>query len=63
MTSHCELEHYGAAATETAIRFLWLLPITNAEREYTKAFGVEALESKLDEAEIDFANPARPSVV
>jgi hypothetical protein len=58
-----KLEHCGSVAASTFVRFLWLLPITAAERDYQCTSGLEALETKFDEAEIDFADPARPSVV
>ncbi|WP_436795624.1 suppressor of fused domain protein [Actinospongicola halichondriae] len=44
-------------------RLLSLIPITEAEREYKAAHGLEALESKLEEAHTDFSNPARESVI
>jgi Suppressor of fused protein (SUFU) len=58
-----KLEHWGSTTAGTYVRFLWILPITNAEREYKKAFGVEALESKFDEPPVEFLNPVRQSVV
>lgn len=45
------------------VQFLWLIPITKAEREYKKRFGLEALEAKLEAASFDYLNPARPSAV
>lgn len=44
------------------VRYLWLLPITKDENDYLKRYGVESLEQKFDEAEIDFLDPNRPSV-
>lgn len=44
-------------------RILWLLPITTAERDVVMNAGLEALEMLFDEAEIDFTDPHRPSVV
>lgn len=41
----------------------WLLPITNAEREFALEHGLEALEQKFDDAELDFLNAKRESVV
>jgi Suppressor of fused protein (SUFU) len=43
-------------------RLLWLLPITQAEREFKAEHGLEALERRFDAAGIDFADPMRPSV-
>jgi hypothetical protein len=44
-------------------RILWLLPITEAERDFKAANGLEALEQRLEAARIDFWDPARPSTV
>jgi hypothetical protein len=47
----------------THIRILWLLPITEAERNFRRTDGLEALESLLEERAIDPVDPQRPSVV
>ena len=43
-------------------RFLWLLPITSAERQFAKAHGVEALEERFDEAKLSYWDISRGSV-
>ncbi|HTO54623.1 MAG TPA: suppressor of fused domain protein [Myxococcota bacterium] len=43
-------------------RFIWLLPITRAEAEFARERGFEPLQSKLGAAQVDVADPARPSV-
>ena len=43
--------------------FLWLLPITDAERVYATANGVEALEVLFEQSGFEHWNPHRPSVV
>jgi hypothetical protein len=43
-------------------RLLWLLPITEAERDYKALNGLEALESRFDDQAIKFWEPSRPSV-
>ena len=48
---------------EMETRFLWLIPITTSELEFKKQRGVEALEQQFEEAEFDFADPFRSSVV
>ena len=48
---------------DRTIRCLWLLPITAAEKEFAVAYGVEALESRLEAAQLDYGDPARPSVI
>jgi hypothetical protein len=45
-----------------AVQVLWLLPITEAEKDYRHREGLEALESRFEETEMAFADPARPSV-
>lgn len=45
------------------VRFLWLIPITEAERNYLKQKGVEAFEEKLEEADFDYLDPARECVI
>lgn len=45
------------------IRFLWLIPITAEELQYKKDNGVEALENKFEEAEFNYIDPFRNSVV
>jgi hypothetical protein len=45
------------------IRCLWLIPITPAERNYKKKHGLDALETKFEEAKFDYLDPLRRSVV
>ncbi|MGY8769629.1 MAG: suppressor of fused domain protein [Pirellulales bacterium] len=45
------------------VNFLWLLPITQSEREYCKAHGVEALEVEFEKVGIEFWRPDREAVV
>jgi hypothetical protein len=45
------------------VRFLWLLPITEAEKRFRHEHGLEALEQRFDEAKLDFAFEHRESVV
>lgn len=57
------LEHLRIDKSELDVQFLWLMPITKAERDYKKAQGVEALEQRFDDVGIDYLNPARQSVI
>jgi hypothetical protein len=41
----------------------WLIPITKAEVEFKKKFGLEALEQKLENNAFDYLNPDLPSVL
>ena len=45
------------------VEFLWLLPITEAERDFKVRHGLEALESRFEQASIEYADPLRSSVV
>lgn len=45
------------------VRFLWLIPITEAELQLKKAQGLEALEERFEAARLDYLDPGRPSVV
>jgi hypothetical protein len=49
----------GTGRTDVA----WVIPITSAERDFTKENGVEALETRFEEHRLDYLNPARASVV
>lgn len=44
-------------------RLLWLLPITEAERDFKSDHGLEALEQRLEEAALEYWDPHRTSVV
>ena len=48
---------------EGHVRFLWLLPITEAEKRFRHEHGLEALERRFEEARLKFAVPWRESVV
>jgi hypothetical protein len=45
------------------VDFLWLLPITAAERAFKAANGLEALESRFDQAALRYWEPERASVI
>jgi hypothetical protein len=45
------------------LHVLWLLPITQAEREFKLREGVEALEQKFDACGLEYWDPGRTSVV
>jgi len=44
-------------------RFLWLIPITRAERDFKRIHGLEALEQAFERASFDYVDPSRNSVV
>lgn len=45
------------------VRFLWLIPITQPEVTFKKKFGMEKLEERFEQAQFNYLNPLRPSVV
>jgi hypothetical protein len=45
------------------VDFVWLLPITESERDFKVRHGLEALESRFEQAAIDYAAPHRPAAV
>jgi suppressor of fused protein SUFU len=42
---------------------LWLLPITQAERDFKVAHGLEALEQRFDNSALEYWDICRKSVV
>jgi hypothetical protein len=44
-------------------RLLWLLPISALEEAFIAADGVEAFEARMEQMQISFTDPARPSVI
>lgn len=45
------------------IHLFWLLPITEAERDYKVAHGLESLEQLFEDAGLEYWNVSRPSVI
>jgi hypothetical protein len=45
------------------VDFLWLLPITEAERDFKAADCLEALESRFEQARLDYRDVRHRSVV
>lgn len=48
---------------DTKVSFFWLIPVTKSEVEFRKAYGLEALERALEEANFDYLAPGREAVV
>ena len=46
-----------------SVRFLWVIPITSAERTFKIAHGMNALEDRFESAQFDYLDALRPSVV
>jgi hypothetical protein len=46
-----------------SVHFLWVIPITTDELACKRNKGVHALEERFDQAQFDYADPARQSVV
>jgi len=53
---HCQLR-------DQHVQVLWLLPITSAEHQFAREHGVDALESRFKEAQVNYLDPFRQSVV
>ena len=53
----------ASSPTATATSGLWLLPVTAAERDFKAANGLEALEERFDDAELEYWDTRRASVV
>jgi len=45
------------------VRVLWLLPITESEKQYKIASGLESLERRFEEAALEYWRPDRESAV
>jgi hypothetical protein len=56
-----KLEH--CLLTDRHIQVLWALPITSAEQAFRHEHGVDALEQRFEDAQINYLDPARKSVV
>lgn len=48
---------------DPGIRFLWLIPVTQAEVDFKAKFGMEALEQRFEQGPFDYLDPLRASVV
>lgn len=48
---------------EPRVRFLWLIPVTDAEVSFKVQHGLEALEERFEQAAFDYLDPMRASVV
>jgi hypothetical protein len=57
------LERLECKSVEKTVQCPWLVPITDREREYAIAEGLEALEAKFEEQRFNYLDPMRPSVV
>jgi len=44
-------------------RFLWLLPITNSERQFARDHGLEGIEARFDSARLQYWDIGRAAVV
>jgi Suppressor of fused protein (SUFU) len=55
------LERLRVGERET--KFLWLIPITSAEKEFARVHGPDALEARFEQEKLDYLDPKRKSVV
>ena len=58
-----ELEEFRPSQSSQFVKCLWLVPITQSERDYKKSHGAEALESIFEKSQFDYLDPLRQSVV
>jgi hypothetical protein len=58
-----KLEVLTLPAEQQIIRFLWLIPITPSERDFTSRFGLDALECRFQETNVNYVDPYRKSIV
>jgi Suppressor of fused protein (SUFU) len=59
-----KLEWLGEPYDDSSTRFLWLIPITGAERNYVIEQGrAEELEQLFEQNSLNYLDPNRPSVV
>ena len=57
------LEQLRTRPAGQVVRCLWLVPITERERNYKRTNGLEALEQVLEQSKFDYLDPVRTSVV
>lgn len=57
------LEILHLPGSNRSIRFLWLIPITQRERDYKREHGLEALERKCEALNFNYLDPYRDDVV
>lgn len=55
-----KLEWLGEEGGST--RFLWLIPITERERDLKRDQGIEVLEQRMEASGFDYSSPERPSL-
>lgn len=59
-----DLEYFSSSETEQrSTRCLWLIPISESERNFKKSHGLNSLESLFQVKEIEYWNPDRDPVV
>ncbi len=56
-----ELEHLSLSSG-TAVDFLWLIPVTKPEIEFKKTRGLETLEKRFEECQLNYLDANRVSV-
>lgn len=56
-----ELEHL-ALSSGSIVDFLWLIPVTKPEIDFRKTSGLEALERRFEECQLNYIDPNRVSV-
>jgi hypothetical protein len=58
-----KIEQLHLTDGSSVVNCLWLIPITEAERDYKRSDGIASLESRFEESRFDYLDPLRPSVI
>ncbi len=58
-----KLENMYVPEYDENMKFYWLIPITEDEVDFKSRMGVESLEEKFEEKNLDYVNPKRKSVL
>lgn len=57
------IEECGIPPSSKIVRCLWLVPITESERDFKREHGLEMLEKRFEETRFNYLDPGRMSVV
>lgn len=58
-----EIENCYVGTNKQLVQCLWLIPITESERDYKQTYGLEALEQRFDQSGLDYLDCRRSAVV
>jgi hypothetical protein len=58
-----KIERFAVPEIGKSVQCLWLVPITESEREFKKIHGIDAIEQQFEQAQVNYLDPHRRSVV